>query len=133
MDEERFENYYKLPKITLEIMGWLCDTKFYQKCFLERMKYFDGIKEKWKFCDFKILEGTLEKPLIIKIGEIPSYKGDHEKSLCIDFNNINNCYIFRGYAVGFYASRVIGKEYPIPKYMKSELNKFIKRYSKEVQ
>lgn len=132
MQDERFEDYYKLPKIILEIMDWLCDTKFYQKTFKERKEYYNDIEEKWKFCDFKIIEGTLEKPLIIKIGEISSYKYDHEKTLCINFNSIDNCYIFRGYATGLYASQVIGNEYHIPKYMKSDLKTFIERYRQEV-
>jgi len=107
MKDERFENYYKLPKIILEIMEWLCDTKFYLRTFKERKNFFEEIQEKWKFCDFNIIEGTLEKPLRIKIGEIPRYQYEHEKSLYIDFNNINNCYIFRGYATGVYASKVL--------------------------
>ena len=33
MEEEQFKNYYVLPKIILEIMDWLCTTRFYNKTF----------------------------------------------------------------------------------------------------
>lgn len=125
MDEERFENYYKLPKIILEIMSWLCQTRFYNKTFKERKELYEDVKENWKFCDFVILNGTLEKPLVIKIGEIPNYQGEYEKTICIDLTNIENCYLIRGYAVGYYARKVLQNTYTIPKYMKGKLTEFI--------
>ena len=133
-DIERFKNYYKLPKIILEIMNWLCETRFYKKTYEKRKESYEDFvgdsykKEKWMFCDFTIDYGTLEKPLIIRIGEIPRYQGEHEKSLGIVFNNREECYIRRGYATGLYASKVIANEFEIPKYMKEELYKFIDKY-----
>lgn len=67
MEEEQFKNYYVLPKIILEIMDWLCTTRFYNKTFLERKKFYEDVKENWKFCDFEVLHGTLKNPEIIKI------------------------------------------------------------------
>lgn len=128
MEESQWENYYKLPKIILDIMEWLCDTRFYNKTYLERKECFEEIKEKWKFCDFHIIDGTLEKPNIIKIGQIPHYKYDHEKAIIINFNNINNCYITRGWATGLYASKIISNNYDIPLYMKEDLENFIIKY-----
>lgn len=128
MEENRFETYYKLPEIMLEIMEWLCTTRFYKNTFKERKEtWHEDVQENWKFCDFVVLVGTLERPEIIKIGEIPDYQGDHEKTLVIDFNNKNNCYLIRGYATGLYASKVIKNEYPIPNYMKEQLYKYIER------
>lgn len=128
MEESQWENYYKLPKIILDIMEWLCDTRFYNKTYLERKECFEEIKEKWKFCDFHIIDGTLENPNIIKIGQIPHYKYDYEKAIIINFNNINNCYITRGWAVGLYANRIISNEYAIPIYMRNDLQDFIIKY-----
>lgn len=45
MEEEQFKNYYVLPKIILEIMDWLCTTRFYNKTFLERKKFYEDVKE----------------------------------------------------------------------------------------
>lgn len=129
--EQQFENYFKLPKIILEIMEWLCDTRFYKKTFLERKELYENIDEKWKFCDFIIEKGTLIKPEIIKIGLIPHYKGDYEKSLVINFNNPSFCYLTRGWATGLYASKVIRNVYSIPKYMKNDLGKYVRRYKHE--
>lgn len=125
---EQFENYYKLPKIILEIMNWLCETRFYNKTFKKRKEMYEDIKEKWKFCDFVIEIGTLERPQVIKIGLIPHYKGDYEKTLFINFKNKEDCFLIRGYATGLYASKVISNKYPIPKYMKEQLYKFIDKY-----
>lgn len=126
--EERFKEYYKLPKIILDIMDWLCETKFYKKTFAERKFLHEEVKEKWKFCDFKVEKGTLEKPIIISIGQIPCYKYDREKVLVINFENNDKCYLSRGYAVEDWASKILRNKYPIPKYMKKELSKFIKEY-----
>ncbi len=130
LDEERWDNYYKLPEIILEIMNWLCSTRFYKKTYTKRKEEYKEIKENWKFCDFVVINGTLEKPIVIKIGQLPRYKGDHEISIEINFRNIDYCYLIRGYATGLYASKVIQNRYPIPKYMKNELNNFIKKYNK---
>ena len=126
--EERFKDYYKLPKIILDIMDWLCETKFYKKTFEERKFLYKEVKEKWKFCDFKVEKGTLEKPIIISIGEIPTYKYDREKVLVINFENEDKCYLSRGFAVEDYASKILRKKYPIPKYMKKQLLEFIEKY-----
>ena len=126
--EERFKDYYNLPKIILDIMNWLCETRFYKKTFEERKFLYKEVKEKWKFCDFKVEKGTLEKPIIISIGEIPCYKYDKEKVLVINFENEDKCYLSRGYAVGDWASRILRNKYPIPKYMKKDLTEFIKKY-----
>lgn len=131
VEEERFEQYNKLPNSIKDIMNWLCDTRFYKKTYLERKKYFDDVKEKWKFCDFVVQQGTLENPIVIKIGEIPRYQGDHEKSICIDFKNIDNCYLIRGYATGLYASKVINNIYEIPKYMIKDLQEFLEEGRKK--
>ena len=125
--EEQFEDYYKLPKIVLDIMNWLCETRFYKNTFEERKEGYEEVQEKWKFCDFCVKEGTLEKPIIIRIGEIPHYMYEHEKALVINFET-KECYLSRGYAVGNWASRVIRNKYPIPKYMKEKLTSFIKEY-----
>lgn len=130
MEEERFKNYYELPKIILEIMDWLCTTRFYNKTFEERKKDYEDVKENWKFCDFTVLSGTFKNPEIIKIGEIPRYKGDHEKSIVINFKNKDCCYLIRGYATGLYANKVIKNEYLIPNYMKKDLYNFINEYKK---
>lgn len=128
MEEDRFETYYKLPKIMLEIMDWLCTTRFYKNTFKNRKEtWFEDVKENWKFCDFVVLVGTLEQPETIKIGEIPRYQGDHEKSLVINFKNKENCYLVRGYATGLYTSKVIQNIYPIPNYMKEQLYNYIRR------
>ena len=124
-EEEQFKKYYKLPKTVLEIMNWLCTTRFYNKTFKERKEYYEDVKEDWKFCDFRILHGTLENPKIIKIGEIPHYKGDYEKTIVINFKKKDCCYLIRGYATGLYASKVISNNYPIPEYMKKDLYNFI--------
>lgn len=128
MEEEQFKNYYVLPKIILEIMDWLCTTRFYNKTFLERKKFYEDVKENWKFCDFEVLHGTLQNPEIIKIGEIPRYKGDHEKSLVINLKKKDCCYLTRGYATGLYACKVIANKYPIPKYMEKDLYNFISEF-----
>ena len=86
------------------------------------------VKEKWKFCDFRVEKGTLENPIIISIGEIPCYKYDKEKVLVINFENEDRCYLSRGYAVENYASKILRKRYPIPKYMKKQLLEFIEKY-----
>ena len=125
---EEFKEYYKLPKIILDIMEWLCETKFYKKTFEERKFLYEEVKEKWKFCDFRVEKGTLEKPIIISIGEIPYYKYDKEKVLVINFENEDKCYLSRGYAVGDWASRILRNKYPISKYMKKDLTEFIKKY-----
>ena len=39
----------------------------------------------------------------------------------------DKCYLSRGYAVEDYASKILRKKYPIPKYMKKDLTKFIKK------
>lgn len=128
--KERFKDYYKLPNIILEIMNWLCETKFYKKTYQERKEYYEEENLlNWMFCDFVVDLGTLEKPLVIRIGEIPNYKGDHEKSICIDFRHKEECYLRRGYATGLYANRVIANIYEIPKYMKEDLYKFIEQYN----
>ena len=127
---EEFKNYYELPKVVLEIMNWLCTTRFYENTFKERKEYHEDVKENWKFCDFNVLYGTLKHPKVIKIGEIPKYKGDHEKSIVIDFNHKDLCYLIRGYATGLYASKVISNRYPIPNYMKKDLYYFIKEVNK---
>lgn len=132
--EGQFENYNKLPKVVLDIMNWLCETKFYKKTFDERKEPYDTEPEedeKWKFCDFTVEEGTLEKPIIIRIGEIPHYEYDREKALVINFEDEEDCYLTRGYAVGLYASKVLRNKYPIPKYMKEKLLNFIKEYRGE--
>ena len=33
-DTTKFKNYYELPKVVLEIMNWLCTTRFYENTFL---------------------------------------------------------------------------------------------------
>lgn len=136
MEEEQFKNYYKLPKIILEIMNWLCTTRFYKKTYEERKKYYveeaENIKD-WMFCDFVVDVGTLEEPLVIRIGEIPHYKGDYEKSIVINFKNKENCYLRRGYATGLYASKIIRNIYPIPKYMKEDLYNFINEFLGEIE
>lgn len=129
MNEERWEVYKKLNPIFLEIMEWLCGTKFYKNTYEERKKYNEDIKEKWKFVDFKIMSGDLENVQAILIGEIPHYKSDHEKSIYIDTKHIDNCCLYRGYATGLYANRVIKNEFKIPKYMQQDLKKFIERYN----
>jgi len=126
--EEIFKNYYELPKIILEIMNWLCTTKFYNKTYIERKEGYEDIKENWKFCDFTVLHGTLNNPEIIKIGEIPRYKGEHEKSIIINFKNKDCCYLIRGYATDYWARTVIKNEYPIPNYMKNDLYNFIDKF-----
>ena len=126
--EERFKDYYNLPKIILDIMNWLCETRFYKNTFEERKFLYEEVQEKWKFCDFRVEKGTLENPIIISIGEIPRYKYDKEKVLVINFENEDICYLSRGYAVGDYASRILRKRYPIPKYMKKQLSEFIEKY-----
>jgi hypothetical protein len=132
MEEDMFSIYTKLPKSILEIMDWICTTRFYKKTYLKRKgTWYEDVKEDWKFCDFKVIDGTLEKPKIIKIGEIPRYKGDHEKSIVINFNKRDCCYLIRGYATGLYASKVIQNNYPIPKYMEKELCSFIDKVVKE--
>ncbi len=134
-EDEKFEVYYKLPKIILEIMNWLCETRFYKKTYEKRKEGYEEFVEdetkieKWMFCDFTIDLGTLENPEIIRIGEIPRYQGEHEKSIVIDFKHKEGCYLRRGYATGLYASRVILNTYEIPNYMKEELYKFIDRYN----
>lgn len=125
IEEDRFKNYYKLPKTILEIMNWFCTTRFYQNTFKERKEYYEDIEENWKFCDFKVLSGTLKNPEIIKIGDIPHYKGEHEKTIIINFKNKDCCYLRRGYATGLYANKVIANKYPIPNYMKKDLYNFI--------
>lgn len=131
--KERFENYYKLPNIILELMNWLCTTKFYKKTYEKRYDaaYVEDKKyiRDWMFCDFVVDQGTLEKPLVIRIGEIPNYKGDYEKTICINFSIKEACYIRRGYATGLYASKIIVNKYDIPKYMKEDLYKFIDQYN----
>lgn len=126
----QFENYYKLPVKYLEIMNWLCSTRFYRKTFLERKKLYPKVKENYKFVDFEIEKGTLEKPEIIKIGLIPKYQYDHEKTVVINVENIENIeksYIRRGYAVGAYASKVISNQFPLPRYMKKRLKELLNR------
>lgn len=130
---KEFENYYKLPELILEIMNWLCETKFYNKTFKERKQGYEEINEKWKFCDFVVEEGTLSQPIVIKIGLIPHYQGDYEKTILIDFKHKDNCYLIRGYATGPYASKVIKNMYPIPKYMKEQLYKYIDIYKIEAE
>ena len=129
MEEERWENYYKLPKKVLDIMEWLCDTKFYKKTYEERAEYYkdinEDINEKWKFCDFRVIVGTCEEPKLIEIGELPTYKGDTKKALVINLVDKESCYLERGYAVGLNASRVLSNKYKIPKYMKDQLYNFI--------
>ena len=125
--EERFKDYYNLPKIILDIMNWLCETRFYKNTFEERKFLYEEVKEKWKFCDFRVEKGTLENPKIISIGEIPCYKYDKEKVIVINFEDEDKCYLSRGYAVGDWASRILRNKYPIPKYMKKDLTKFIKK------
>lgn len=125
---EEYENlkiYYKLPSIILEIMNWLCTTRFYKNTYIKRKEGYEEVTDDWKFCDFEILVGTLEKPQVIKIGDIPRYKGDHEKSIVINFKDKDDCYLIRGYATELYASKVIQNKYEIPKYMNEQLHKFI--------
>lgn len=129
--EERFNIYYELPQIILEIMNWLCHTRFYNKTFIARKEYFQDVEEDWKFCDFEVISGNIKNPRIIKIGEIPTYKGDYEKAIIIDFDNSNNCHIVRGYATGLYASKVIENKYSIPKYMQKDLYNYINNYNKK--
>lgn len=126
-NEERFKNYYKLPIKALELMNWLCTTRFYKNTYLKRKEGYQNIKENWKFCDFSVIEGTLEDPKIIKIGEIPHYQYEHEKSLVINFKSIENCYLIRGFATGLYASKVISNIFPIPKYMKEGLKELLNK------
>ena len=128
MEEYEFENYYKLPKIILDIMNWLCTTRFYENTFKKRKKGYEYIEENFKFCDFEVLNGTFENPEIIKIGEIAHYLGDHEKTIIINFKNKKHCYLTRGYATGLYACKVIANKYPIPKYMEKDLYNFISEF-----
>ena len=130
MEDERFVKYKKMPSLILDMMTYLCETRFFKKEYEHRREFYEDINEKWKFVDFVIIEGTLEKPIRIKIGTLPYYKGDHEKSLFIDFNNKDNCYVTRGYAVGLYANKVIENRKPLPKYMQERIYKFIEGYGK---
>lgn len=129
--EEEFKIYYELPKSVLKIMNWLCNTRFYNKTFLERKEYFEYVKEDWKFCDFEVLHGTLKNPKIIKIGEIPKYKGEHEKAIIINFDKPEECYLVRGYAVGLWANNIIENKYDIPNYMKKDLYNYINEFRTE--
>lgn len=52
MEECEFENYYKLPKIILDIMSWLCTTRFYENTFKKR-KAMNVLK---KISNFAILK-----------------------------------------------------------------------------
>ena len=130
--DDRFEIYYKLPKAILELMNWLCETRFYKGTYKKRKAGYEEIKEKWKFCDFEIVVGTTEKPMAMKIGLIPHYQYDNEKSIFIDFRHFDNCTLIRGYAVEPYAAKVISNTYPIPEYMKENLKKYIDKVNKEV-
>lgn len=132
MEEDQFENHCRLPTTIRIIMNWLCTTRFYKKTYEERKKYYEEEPEKikdWMFCDFVVDAGTLEEPLAIRIGEIPRYQGDHEKTIYIDFRHKENCFLRRGYATGLYASRVIANKYEIPNYMKEELEFLIDLYN----
>lgn len=130
-DEERWVNYYKLPKIILEMMEWLCETRFYKKTYEKNKNWYEDVNEKWKFCDFNIEVGTLENPKIIKIGQIPHYQYDTEKSLYINFKDKEDCHLVRGYATTPYAGKIISTDYKIPKYMKDDLYAFIDKLNIE--
>ena len=127
----------QFPQFLKNFLNELAKTRFYKKTLADRKWGYENLAniDDMFFMDWECLSNKVyNKETIIddmlvrsRYGLSPNYKGDKLVMININFRD-KKAHLERGWAVGYYASRVLSKDYDIPKYMRPLVNKLFSDY-----